>query len=113
MSLPNLKTAVAVSPDGTRILTGISSDLKSASAVILGEPGLLIGLSINTDGTNDAQAILYDNASSASGSVLAKCFISAATGNSTILFPVPIRADNGIYLAHTGTGATAVIWYTA
>ena len=107
----NLRTASVVMSDSVRIIGAQSSDLKSASGVISAIPGVLTGLNVTTDGTNDATAILYDNASAASGVILAKQFVKGVSGNGAIHLPCPVLAANGIYLSLTGTGAGAVTWF--
>ena len=58
------------------------------------------------DGTNLATAILYDNASAASGTVIAR----AATKECAQIVG-PVSCANGIFLDIGGTGAAAVVLY--
>lgn len=87
----------------------LTSDLKSADAVICAKPCTLVSATVLTDGTNAATLVLYDNASSAAGTVLAKVKVAGAN---LMGFVVPLaRAEKGIYADVTGTGAEFVITY--
>lgn len=82
-----------------------------AANVVIAQGTLLRGVMAISDGTNAATVILYDNASAASGTVLAKVVATSTQGTNTILFPAPIKADNGIVAAITGTGTPTGIVY--
>jgi hypothetical protein len=89
----------------------LSSGLKSADAAILAQSGELHGLTVLADGTNPATVVLYDNASAASGTVLAKIIVDA-TATSEVWTPVaPIECVNGIYADVSGTGAEFIVHY--
>lgn len=89
-----------------------SSGLVSASAVISAYPGRLRGLSVGADGTNAATVILYDNASAASGTVLAKVVVDATTTHDEVHIPDDgVVVNNGIYASISGTGAECVVYY--
>ena len=90
-----------------------SSDLLAASAVVTANPARLLGIIVNTDGTNAATVTVYDNASAASGVILAK-YIVAGSANAAV---VPINdggivALKGLYCAISGTGAKAIVHYS-
>lgn len=90
-----------------------SSGLKAASAAITALPGRFHGLVVVTDGTNAATIIVYDNASAASGTVLAKVLVPGASGYGVVQIPDQgIEAINGIYCSVSGTGAAAVVYYS-
>lgn len=90
----------------------ISSGIKSSSGVIIAVPGLLAGFSIITDGANTATLILYDNATTNSGTVIGKAIVLGANQNYNLAYNVPVKASNGIYMSLSGTGATAIVFYT-
>ena len=89
-----------------------SSGLKTASAVILDVPGILVSCIVYTDGASDAEVTVYDNASAASGVELAHAYVkgSERMGGEARIF---CEAENGIYLSITGSGAKALIRYLA
>ena len=90
-----------------------SSGEKTADAVIFAAPCILTAIEIIGDGTNDCQAMLYDNASAASGT---KVYEGKVEGTALAHYggrnwTVPIRCYNGLYLDLTGTGASAIVEY--
>ncbi len=94
-----------------------SSDLLSASAVILNKDGYLAGCRVFTDGTNNATLTIYDNASAASGKVLDKIIVVGADymggvkeGDGAYK---GIVARNGIYASISGTGATFIVHFAS
>lgn len=89
-----------------------SSDLLSASAAIMVYPGRLMGLTVLTDGTNAATVTIYDNASAASGLVLAKLIVPGATSSVAQRLPdFGVVANNGIYASISGTGAACIVLF--
>lgn len=89
-----------------------SSGLKSASAVIMAMPGTLMGLTVLTDGTNDATVTLYDNSSAASGLVLAKLKVKGEDlSKELVVAECGIVCNNGIYAEVSGTGAECIVQY--
>lgn len=93
---------------------GKSSGLKNADGIIKAAAGYLLGFTVNNDagGTNDAVAVLYDNASAASGTVVGKGVCDAVGQSSfSITFPNPIWCENGLYLDVTGTGCEVVVYF--
>ncbi len=89
-----------------------SSGLKSASGVISPTPVLLTDLAVYTNGTDNVTAILYDNASSANGTVIGKITVPGTALNGGLYIPVPVKTQNGIYLSLSGTGANAIVFWT-
>ncbi len=86
-----------------------SSGLKAASAAILAAPGRLRGITL-IGGSDASTAIVYDNASAASGTVLEKIAV-AAGATVRIDYQDGVVANAGIYLALTGTAVGAVVHY--
>ena len=91
-----------------------SSGRKTADVAICARPCLLKSVILEGDGTNAATAILYDNKSAASGTVLAKLLLPAS-GIMCIVFDAKdgIEASNGIYLDIGGTGAACIVHYAS
>lgn len=90
-----------------------SSDLKSADAAISAIGGYLHGVYLISDATNVAAITIYDNASAASGVVLAKLSIPATTtAPQFIIFNHPISANKGIFADVSGTGANYIVYYS-
>lgn len=92
-----------------------ASGRKTADAAIMAAPGRLMGLILENDGTNACSVILYDNATAASGTVLAKmAFSASAVGVLTAPACIPVDGvvcQNGIYADVTGTGAAYEVYY--
>lgn len=81
----------------------------SADGVVNNRTGQLVAVLL-TAGSDAAQIILYDNASAASGTVLAN--LKALTGESATFCPaVPINCRAGIYADISGTLANATVVY--
>lgn len=88
-----------------------SSGLKSADAAIYAAECKLHGLFVLTDGTNAATVVLYDNASAASGTELAKYVVPGASLSGYVHFDCPVGASKGIYADVSGTGANYIVHY--
>ncbi len=84
----------------------------TTSQVIVSRPGLLCSFSVFTDGTNQANATLYDN-TSASGKVMWPAKVAGATLYGGRNWPTNGFAEfeNGLYLSISGTGASAIVEY--
>lgn len=94
--------------------TATSSDRLAADTAVMAGAGRLMGVILEGDGTNAASVILYDNASAASGLILAKIALKASSGDLTIspTFPTGgIACNNGIFADVTGTGAAFTVYY--
>lgn len=91
--------------------TCMSSGLKNSDTAISARPGELCGILIVTDGTNDATAIVYDNASTASGTKLFQGKVVGTANFGGATWEVPIIANSGIYVDITGTGATYIVYF--
>lgn len=88
-----------------------SSGLKTADAVIATGRNRINAVTLITDGTNAANVIVYDNASAASGVVLAKVSASGAQNTMHVIFENPVVAEDGVYADVTGTGAGYIVYY--
>jgi hypothetical protein len=89
-----------------------TSGLKSADAAILSMPGRLMGLTVLTDGTNDATVVLYDN-TAASGTELAKLIVKGADlSKELVIAEEGVVCNRGIYADVTGTGAAYIVHFT-
>lgn len=90
-----------------------SSDLKSADAAISAIGAYLHGVMLISDGTNTASITIYDNATAASGLVLAKISIAATTAAPTyVTFNNPVSANKGIFADVSGTGANYIVYFS-
>lgn len=75
-------------------------------------PCFLRALTVLTNGTNDATVTLHDNATAASGTVLAKAIVAGADFTGHITFPQRgVAASNGIYATLAGTGCECIVYY--
>lgn len=89
-----------------------SSGLKTADAVICARPCILHSIQVTADNTNAATIVLYDHASAASGTVLAKIIVDATTTYADFTSLAGIQANNGIYADVTGTGAEYIVHFS-
>lgn len=99
---------------GPNVVSSVSSGLKTADAAIKDSSGALWGVCLIAATTNDCAVAIYDNASAASGTLLAEMAIDASIeGNGTTrFFSLPgVSASNGIYADVTGTSASYIVYY--
>lgn len=91
-----------------------SSDRRTADAAITAIGGYLHGVMLENDGTNASSVIIYDNATAASGVILAKVLLPASSTvlNYYVTFNHPITANKGIFADVTGTGAAYIVYYS-
>jgi hypothetical protein len=87
----------------------VSSGLLSASGIISANPGGLTGISCFTNGAAAATLTIYDNASAASGTVLAQIAVPGANLGVCQVFPTNIKASSGIYASISGSGASYIV----
>ena len=87
----------------------LASCTRSSSGIVKAAPGMLEG-AVLTAGSDAATVIVYDNASAASGTVLCKLAALANTSASAV-FPDPVVASKGLYVAVTGTNPSASLYY--
>ncbi len=91
--------------------SSISSGIIASSSIVYAKPCKLTDLAVYTDGTNQVTVILYDNATTASGTVIGKVVVPGASLNGGLVIPTPVRALDGIYISLSGTGGTAIVFY--
>jgi len=82
---------------------------KTADALIGTGIGLISGILIETDKTNDVTVILYDN-TAASGTIVFKALCPGTQDTRLFSFNFPIRTTTGIYADVTGTGAAYTVY---
>ena len=89
-----------------------SSGLKTADGVIRADKGILTGVHVITDGTNDATVLLYDNASAATGTEIFKITVTGTDDSIPINLPNNgVYCKNGIYADITTAGTMGYIVY--
>lgn len=89
-----------------------SSGLKSADGVICDRPCILHSVQVVADGTNAATAILYDNASAASGTVVAKIITDATLTYDDFTPSNGVQCNKGLYLDLGGTGCEVIVHFS-
>ena len=88
----------------TAIAVAVTGD-----AVISAHRTTFVGLSVR-NATGAANTVsLYDNASAASGTVIAVVDLVATVGHAWIAVPCGVRCENGLYLDSTGA-ITGSVW---
>lgn len=95
------------------IPTCISSGDKAVAdspVVVKASAGILRGFTAYTDGTNDVTVTVYDNASSAAGTILAKVIVHGADDSGGLMH-LDVEARNGIVMTVAGTGGHAIVYY--
>ena len=110
-NLNTLNTAGKLAPQhvdnqGAEIITsgGLYATSINATGVVKASPGRLCKVTVTTV-LSAAAITFYDNASAASGTVLAVIPASAAVGT---VYDFQISAVNGIYASFGGTGALSI-----
>jgi hypothetical protein len=89
--------------------TATSSGAFTTSQVIVARAARLVDVGVQTTGAADVTVLLYDNASAASGKVIAFVFVPSGSKVGGWDCPVPSMATNGLYASVTGTGVTRVL----
>ncbi len=87
-----------------------SSGLQTSDGAYPAKAAKFAGILVITNGSADATAVVYDNASAASGIELAKCKVLAAENYGGVFLPWPIRARQGVYVDITGNGAAYIVY---
>ena len=87
-----------------------SSGLKVADAAIATGRNRINAVTL-IGGSTASSVILYDNASAASGTVLAKVTQATNLVQTHVLFENPVIAENGIYADVAGTGAEYIVYF--
>ena len=93
--------------------SSITSDLKAASASIATGKNRINAVTFLGDGTNASTLTVYDNASAASGKVVAKVVNRTSDQQNHIIFTNPVVCENGIYASLGGTGGNYIIYFGA
>lgn len=91
--------------------TSISSGLLTASTAVYEGRGILSGVHVTTDGTNNATVTVYDG-TAASGNELFKTVVTG-TDNSRYYDLCRVRCTEGLYAEISGTGASAIVYHGA
>ena len=87
--------------------------LAAGTTTVIDRKTRLSGFIALSDGTNLSTVVIYDNASAASGTVVAKALSNSSQPTSIQSFDNPVKCDNGITVTVTGTGSGAIIYYDA
>lgn len=90
--------------------SSVTSGLKTTDAVIAVGRNRVNAVSL-IGGSSASSVILYDNASAASGKVVAKLTQATNLVLTHVLFENPVYVENGIYADVTGTGAEYIVYY--
>ena len=88
-----------------------SSGILNSSGAVVTRPCFIHAVTL-TQASAACTVTVYDNASAASGTVVAQA--DNTTNNTTVngpQLPYPVRCNAGAYVAITGTGATAILYY--
>ena len=88
----------------------ISSGEITSSQIVKSGAGAISAITIITDGTNKATIILYDN-TEASGKKIWEGSVAGTSEYGGRNFVFPVKFDNGLYCAITGTGASSIVEY--
>jgi hypothetical protein len=106
------------SPSSKGVFMGMGIGPSSTSAVITVQtltvytkPALLTNIMLHP-GSTSATLTVYDNPSAGSGTILA--LLQGVANGATVIFPFddsPPRANQGLTVTVTGTGAQAQIYY--
>jgi hypothetical protein len=88
-----------------------SSGLRTTSGVISNRRTIVSGITVNTDGTNAATVILYDNPSAAAGLVVEKIFVPGPQGGRSVVYFPRLNSETGLFISIAGVGAEAVAHY--
>lgn len=88
-----------------------SSGLITADGAVYALPCKLWGLSLSPAAAASS-IVVYDNASAASGTVLAKLSVAANTQTVNITFNQGVQAQFGLYVDISGASADAVVYYS-
>lgn len=95
-------------PDGYYL----SSGKHTVSESIFAGKGVIGGVTVRTDGSNDVTVTLYDDSAGADGVILIDLLIPGADKTGGLVFgPIPIYAEVGCYLSLSGTGGSAIVYY--
>jgi len=88
-----------------------SSGLKTTDSAIAVGRNRINAITLIADGTNAASVVVYDNATTTSGTVLGKVTAVSGQGTVHVIFENPVIAENGVYADVTGTGAAYIVYF--
>lgn len=80
----------------------------SAGAAIYARPAVIMGYSV-TPAAADAVLTVYDNATAASGTIVAQMTVKASTSTQVAVLTTGIWCNNGLFYTLTGASATALV----
>lgn len=91
-----------------------SSGLLTADTAVCATGSRMHSIQLIPDGTNACSVVVYDNASAASGTVLAKVTIPASATLPAVFSSDsnPVTASKGIFVDVSGTGAAFIVHYS-
>lgn len=75
--------------------------------------GTLNGITVISDGVNQATVTVFDNPNGTTGTVLASATAVASIGTVNLVFYNAVRCMEGITVQVSGTGATAIAYFGA
>ena|SRR5208337_1204980 len=101
-------SSIAAPPACTQ---AVSSGVISTSSVAVLGPARLTDCSVYTDGVHNVTLTIYDNATSASGNVLAQVTVTGASLVGGCFMPIPEQVSAGIYVSISGTGGSVLVSY--
>jgi hypothetical protein len=90
------------------MLVAKSSGALTSSTLLKTGPGLLSGVIVVANGTNEATITIYDN-TSAAGTKIFEAQITTPKAT-PFPFPIPVNFKIGAYVAISGTGAGAFVY---
>lgn len=82
----------------------------TAATTVSANPSVICSLTLNPAAAA-CTVTVFDNASAASGTVLASLVAPASVGSVSLPLTHPINATKGLTVAVTGTAATAILTY--
>lgn len=88
-----------------------SGSIAVGTTVVLAKPGLLWAANLNP-GSAACSVTIYDNASAASGNILAQILGVANGASNALPLLSPVFCKNGMTVVVAGTGALAEVYFT-
>jgi len=96
------------------ISTGTLAQATADTVLISSTPAKLCGVIIDTNGTNNGTALVYDDVADneTATKVLFNMTVTGGDNRGGAVFPLPIASMTGLYLDFNGcTGCTAEVYY--
>ena len=88
-----------------------SSGLKTSDSIIKNSQGYFYGFSLVKEVAGQVIGTLYDNPSSASGTVISKIVIEVGERAESMITISPVWFKTGLFLDLSGTGAQAIVYF--